>query len=80
MLTVPSPKVPIIAFALVVALEIERGFSPASRPSREAAYHSAEGWSEATKGEATDSIAVAGACFYFSRFRPKNRMSSPKTT
>jgi len=32
------------------------------------------------KGEATDSTAFAVACFYFSRFWPKNRMSSPETT
>jgi hypothetical protein len=32
------------------------------------------------KGETTESIAFAAACFYFSRFQPGNRMSSPKTT
>jgi hypothetical protein len=31
------------------------------------------------QGEATDLIAFAAACFYFSRFWPKNLMSSPKT-
>jgi hypothetical protein len=31
------------------------------------------------KPEAPDSIAVAFAVIYFSRFQPKNRMSSPKT-
>jgi hypothetical protein len=29
--------------------------------------------------EAIDSIAVAAPQIYFSRFQPKNRMSSPKT-
>jgi hypothetical protein len=31
------------------------------------------------KPEAPDSIAVAFSMIYFSRFQPKNRMSSPKT-
>ena len=31
------------------------------------------------KPEATDSIMVAQSPIYFSRFQPKNRMSSPKT-
>jgi hypothetical protein len=55
-----------------VAVEIERGFSPASRP---AAKRLPPYWSQATH-----LIAFAVACFYFSCFPPKNRMSSPQTT
>ena len=41
MVVVPLPKPLTLDFALVVALGIERGFSP-RLASREAAYHSAE--------------------------------------
>jgi hypothetical protein len=36
-------------------------------------------WS-AAEGEATDLIAFILALFFFCRFCPKNRMSSPKAT
>jgi len=32
------------------------------------------------KGETIDLIAFTVACFYFLRFQPKNRVSSPQTT
>jgi hypothetical protein len=65
---------------LAVASEIELGFSPASKPAAQRRLPLCRRPERSPKGEATDSIAVVFACFYFSRFPPENRMSSPKTT
>jgi hypothetical protein len=34
---------------------------------------------QSPKGEATENIAFAVACFFLLRFPPKNRLSSPKS-
>jgi hypothetical protein len=58
------------------ALGIRAGLQPRVYASREAAYRSAEG-----RSEATDLLPLfLGLCIFFLRFPPKKRMSSLKAT
>jgi hypothetical protein len=69
------------ALALAFAFWIRAGLQPSVRPSAKRRYRSAEGSSEARKGEATDYclcfFVLTATAIIFLRFPPKKRMSSP---
>jgi hypothetical protein len=58
-------------FAVVLALVLERDFSPCSSPPR-SGHRSADGGKP--KGEAAESIAFVLLFAFFFHFQPKNRM------
>jgi hypothetical protein len=60
-----SEKPPHFAFALAVGLQLglERGFQPRVDASREAAYRSAEGWSEARRAKRLNLLPLFAVVF-----------------
>jgi hypothetical protein len=69
---------PLLLLCLPSVVGIRAGLQPSVWRSRKAVYRSAEGWSEAPRGEATESIAFVFAVIFFRVFSPKIACQVPK--
>jgi hypothetical protein len=67
-----------LTLPLLLSLRKIGAISPASKPR--SGLPLCRRLERSPKGEAIESIAFSFAVVFFSRFQPKNRMSSPKTT